>query len=162
MRLLSLTITPCFYCQTSLTLAWENDILQNQSDSWAPSDPNYGGGRTQNRNRYAFSSVPIHPVCFKLRNKALTFHHFTDQVVPGLPLVFVYLDDVLSASSLRENHVLQYVAAVSSSSYNERTHHRLRLRSGQLSSKGCIVRCSTLLIVHACTIISRRNTSSIA
>ena len=42
---------------------------------------------------------------FGLRNAAQTFQHFMDQVLQGIPSVYVYIDDVLIASSTHEQHI---------------------------------------------------------
>ena len=42
---------------------------------------------------------------FGLRNAAQTFQRFMDQVLQGIPSVYVYIDDVLIASSTHEQHI---------------------------------------------------------
>ena len=42
---------------------------------------------------------------FGLRNAAQTFQRFMDQVLRGLPSVYVYIDDVLIASTSPEQHL---------------------------------------------------------
>ena len=42
---------------------------------------------------------------FGLRNAAQTFQRFMDQVLRGLPFAYVYIDDVLIASSSPEEHI---------------------------------------------------------
>ena len=42
---------------------------------------------------------------FGLRNAAQTFQRFMDQVLHGLPAVYVYIDDVLVASATTEQHL---------------------------------------------------------
>ena len=42
---------------------------------------------------------------FGLRNAAQTFQRFMDQVTRGLDFIFVYLDDILIASSSPEEHI---------------------------------------------------------
>ena len=41
---------------------------------------------------------------FGLRNSSLAFQSFIDEVLRGLPFVFTYIDDILIASSLPEEH----------------------------------------------------------
>ena len=41
---------------------------------------------------------------FGLRNAAQTFQRFMDQVLHGIPSMYVYLDDVLIASTTPEQH----------------------------------------------------------
>ena len=43
---------------------------------------------------------------FGLRNAAQTFQRFMDQVLYGLPFVYVYIDDLLIASASPEEHTL--------------------------------------------------------
>ena len=42
---------------------------------------------------------------FGLRNAAQTFQRFMDQVLRGLPFAYAYIDDVLVASTTREEHL---------------------------------------------------------
>ena len=48
---------------------------------------------------FEFTRMP-----FGLRNAAQSFQRFIDQVLRGLPFVFAYIDDLLVASSSREEH----------------------------------------------------------
>lgn len=48
---------------------------------------------------YEFVRMP-----FGLRNAAQTFQRFIDQVLRGLPFVYVYIDDILIASATPEEH----------------------------------------------------------
>ena len=49
---------------------------------------------------FEFLSMP-----FGLKNAAQTFQRLMDRIFKGLPFVFIYLDDVLVASSSRRNHL---------------------------------------------------------
>ena len=42
---------------------------------------------------------------FCLQNAALTFQRFVDQVLRGLQFAYVYIDDILIASSSQEEHL---------------------------------------------------------
>ena len=48
---------------------------------------------------------------FGLRNAAQTFQRFMDQVLRDLPFAYAYIDDVLIASTTREEH-LEHLRAV--------------------------------------------------
>ena len=42
---------------------------------------------------------------FGLKNAGMTFQHFMDQVLAGLPFILVYLDNILVASPDRKTHL---------------------------------------------------------
>ena len=49
---------------------------------------------------YEFTRMP-----FGLRNAAQTFQRFINEVLHGLPFVYVYIDDLLVASATQEEHL---------------------------------------------------------
>ena len=69
---------------------------------WVPPDPSQRWGHPKNSHYYSFQSFWI--LMYGLKNAAQAFQRLMDVVCKDLPFVFVYLDDILIASSSGEEH----------------------------------------------------------
>ncbi|XP_030835919.1 uncharacterized protein LOC115921815 [Strongylocentrotus purpuratus] len=106
----ALIVSPCLTAIPSPISRMLHPILQDVQSSarstWYVRTTRYLSNLQMctNRNHYPFRSLRVRRMPFGLQNAAQTFQRFMDKVVRGPSFVYVYMDDILVASKLSEQH----------------------------------------------------------